>query len=174
MSGEPIVKVYEELLEDRQVLRDAIGTINMLLGDGECTPDWQGIKTVADMALCTVPSIYDPRKPRYSWEFPKPANAGINQRCARCTQTGEMNMEHTESVNKAAGAPSALGVAHSANTLTVHGVFKGAHGLEGLVNAKDFWDQQPYGTRLYYGDGIADYLHRDVLRAAIRALTPNV
>jgi len=68
-----------------------------------------------------------------------------------------------------------LGVAHSAaDTLTENGVFKGAHGLEGLANAQEFWDRQPYGTRLYYGDGIADYLHRDVLRAAVRALTPNV
>lgn len=67
-----------------------------------------------------------------------------------------------------------LGVAHSAaDTLTANGVFKGAHGLEGLANAQEFWDRQPYGTRLYYGDGIADYLHRDVLRAAVRALTPN-
>ena len=67
-----------------------------------------------------------------------------------------------------------LGVAHiAADTLTAQGVFKGAHGLEGLANSQEFWDQQPYGTRLYYGDGIADYLHRDVLRAAIRALPPN-
>jgi len=62
----------------------------------------------------------------------------------------------------------------AADTLTEQGVFKGVHGLEGLANSQEFWDQQPYGTRLYYGDGIADYLHRDVLRAAIRALTPNV
>ena len=58
--------------------------------------------------------------------------------------------------------------------LTSQGVFKGAIGLEGLLNADEFWESQPYGTRLYYGDGIADYLHRDVLRAAIRALAPNV
>ncbi len=48
------------------------------------------------------------------------------------------------------------------------GVFKGAAGLAGLLNADEFWEQQPYGTRLYYGVGIADYLHRDVLRAAAR------
>lgn len=50
------------------------------------------------------------------------------------------------------------------------GVFKGAHGLEGLANCQEFWDKQPYETRLYYGGGIADYLHRDVLKAAIRIL----
>ena len=50
------------------------------------------------------------------------------------------------------------------------GVFKGADGLEGLLSADGFWAGQPYGTRLYYGDGIADYLHREVLRAAIRAI----
>jgi hypothetical protein len=54
--------------------------------------------------------------------------------------------------------------------LTEAGVFKGAHGLRGLLNARDFWDRQPYGTRLYYGDGGADYLHRDVLRAAVELL----
>ena len=58
----------------------------------------------------------------------------------------------------------------AADVLTRRGVFKGAHGLEGLLNAKDFWELQPYGTRLYYGGGIADYLHIDALRAAVRAL----
>jgi hypothetical protein len=50
------------------------------------------------------------------------------------------------------------------------GVFKGFAGLEGLAEADAFWEQQTYGTRLYYGDGIADYLHRSVLKAAICAL----
>jgi hypothetical protein len=50
------------------------------------------------------------------------------------------------------------------------GVFKGAHGLRGLLNADDFWDAQFYSTRLYYGPGIADYLHRDVLRTAVKLL----
>lgn len=59
------------------------------------------------------------------------------------------------------------------DVLHAQGVFKGAHGLEGLANATDFWEKQPYGTRLYYGDGIADYLHIDVLRAAIRALASS-
>lgn len=56
------------------------------------------------------------------------------------------------------------------SALVAQGVFKGAHGLEGLANASDFWERQPYGTRFYYGDGIADYLHIGVLRAAIKAL----
>ncbi|MBI4695516.1 MAG: hypothetical protein HY749_15980 [Gammaproteobacteria bacterium] len=56
------------------------------------------------------------------------------------------------------------------NLLTDTGVFKGAHGLEGLLKAQDFWNKQPYETRLYYGDGICDYLHRDVLSAAVRLL----
>jgi hypothetical protein len=54
--------------------------------------------------------------------------------------------------------------------LTNNGVFKGAHGIEGLLSADAFWEQQPYGTRLYYGDGNADYLHRDVLRSAATLL----
>lgn len=58
-----------------------------------------------------------------------------------------------------------------ADVLVSQGVFKGAHGLEGLAQASEFWEQQPYGTRLYYGAGIADYLHRGVLETAVRALT---
>lgn len=54
--------------------------------------------------------------------------------------------------------------------LAVEGVFKGFHGLEGLYNAQSFWDDQSYGTRLYYGPGGLDYLHRSVLGAAIKAL----
>lgn len=51
------------------------------------------------------------------------------------------------------------------------GVFKGMHGLEGLLNATEFWEKQPYGTRLYYGEGAADYLHRHVLEAAVKILS---
>lgn len=54
--------------------------------------------------------------------------------------------------------------------LAGRGVFKGAHGLAGLLDAQEFWGEQPYGTRLYYGPGALDYLHRDVLRAAVAAL----
>ena len=54
--------------------------------------------------------------------------------------------------------------------LVNQGVFKGAEGLEGLAEADEFWKDQDYGTRLYYGPGIAEYLHRDVLRAAVQAL----
>src|SRR5690606_15878201 len=50
------------------------------------------------------------------------------------------------------------------------GVFKGHHGLRGLAEADAFWDRQMYGTRLYYGDGGMDYLHRSVLRAAVELL----
>lgn len=66
--------------------------------------------------------------------------------------------------------PEASEWREAAATLEARGVFKGAHGLQGLADAQEFWDQQPYGTRLYYGDGIADYLHRGVLQAAIEAL----
>jgi hypothetical protein len=60
--------------------------------------------------------------------------------------------------------------ASAEQALTNRGVFKGAHGLRGLLDAREFWDKQPYGTRLYYGDGGADYLHIGVLRAAVEAL----
>ena len=51
-----------------------------------------------------------------------------------------------------------------------HGVFKGADGLRKLVDSQPFWDEQSYGTRLYFGPNITDYLHRDVLRAAVEHL----
>lgn len=50
------------------------------------------------------------------------------------------------------------------------GVFKGANGLRRLAEADGFWEDQPYGTRLYFNGGISDYLHRDVIRAAVRIL----
>ena len=48
--------------------------------------------------------------------------------------------------------------------------FKGHEGLRGLANAASFWVDHPHGTRLYYGDGGMDYLHRDVLMSAVRVL----
>lgn len=57
--------------------------------------------------------------------------------------------------------------------LSEQGVFKGFEGLIGLAECQEFWDQQMYGTRLYYGPGITQYLHRSVLRAAIKALVNN-
>lgn len=48
------------------------------------------------------------------------------------------------------------------------GVFKGAEGLRQFSECQEFWDDQPYGTRFYFGDG--NYLHRGVLRAAVRLL----
>jgi hypothetical protein len=57
--------------------------------------------------------------------------------------------------------------------LSVNGVFLGQNGLEGLADADSFWEDRPYGTRLYYGDGAMDYLHRDVLRSAIKLIEQN-
>ncbi|CAB4147889.1 hypothetical protein UFOVP431_54 [uncultured Caudovirales phage] len=59
---------------------------------------------------------------------------------------------------------------NAANALEAVGVFKNAEGLEQLLNADTFWEQQPYGTRLYFGDGATDYLHRNVLGAAVALL----
>ena len=50
------------------------------------------------------------------------------------------------------------------------GVFLCEHGLRGLAECDEFWDKQPYGTRLYYADGNFDYLHRSILRTAISIL----
>jgi hypothetical protein len=54
--------------------------------------------------------------------------------------------------------------------LAAAGVYKGVAGLRGLLDARDFWDKQPYGTRLYFGNGGSDYLHRGVLETAVRLL----
>jgi len=61
------------------------------------------------------------------------------------------------------------------NKLAEAGVFAGHGGLRGLAECDAFWEKQPYGTRLYYGDGGYDYLHRGVLRTALKILdTPNM
>lgn len=57
-----------------------------------------------------------------------------------------------------------------ARALAGAGVFAGMRGLEGLLNASEFWEQQSYGTRLYYGHGGLDYLHRGVLEAAVKII----
>lgn len=54
--------------------------------------------------------------------------------------------------------------------LVAAGVFLGVEGLEGLADADAFWEKQPYGTRLYYGEGVTEYLHRGVLKTAIEIL----
>ena len=56
------------------------------------------------------------------------------------------------------------------NQLAKQGVFKGHDGLRRLAECDEFWEQQEYGTRFYFGPGASDYLHRGVLRAAINAL----
>ena len=57
-----------------------------------------------------------------------------------------------------------------ARVLSRKGVFAGQRGLEGLAAADAFWEEQPYGTRLYFGPGTTDYLHRSVLQTAIEVL----
>jgi hypothetical protein len=69
-----------------------------------------------------------------------------------------------------ADRPAPAPAADVAQVLAGAGVFKGSHGLRGLLDADTFWEQQPYGTRLCYGDGIADYLQRGVLRCAVTLL----
>lgn len=65
--------------------------------------------------------------------------------------------------------------AHGAEyKLTDAGAFAGQLGLRGLAECDAFWEKQLYGTRLYYGEGIMDYLHRDVLRTVLTILDkPN-
>lgn len=59
------------------------------------------------------------------------------------------------------------------NKLAGAGVFRGAGGLEGILKADAFWNANEYGTRLYYGSGVGDYLHRDVLRVAVDILNKS-
>lgn len=54
--------------------------------------------------------------------------------------------------------------------LARQGVFAGHDGLRGLAEADEFWAEQPYGTRFYYGPGGLSYLHRGVLQSAVAAL----
>jgi len=54
--------------------------------------------------------------------------------------------------------------------LAAAGVFAGLSGLEIFLEAGDFWQELPYGTRLYFGPGGGQYLHRSVLRAAVELL----
>lgn len=72
-----------------------------------------------------------------------------------------------EADEKAAQSPTAE------QKLADAGVFAGVDGLRGLLESDAFWSVQPYGTRLYYGEGITEYLHRDVLRAAVELLDNN-
>lgn len=57
------------------------------------------------------------------------------------------------------------------NKLAEAGVFKGAEGLRRFAEDQEFWDRQMYGTRFYFNAN--EYLHRDILRAAIRVLDSN-
>jgi hypothetical protein len=67
-------------------------------------------------------------------------------------------------------APELQQPATAEAALEAEGVFKGMHGLRGLLDAREFWEAQMYGTRLYYGHGGQDYLHHSVLKAAVDAL----
>lgn len=54
--------------------------------------------------------------------------------------------------------------------LAHHSVFAGHLGLRQLAERDEFWEKQPHGTRFYFDPCAGDYLHRHILRAAIRAL----
>ncbi len=54
------------------------------------------------------------------------------------------------------------------------GVFKGSDQLTRLAEFSEFWDRQEYQTRLYFGDGIADYLQRGVLQSALKSFAKAI
>ena len=99
------------------------------------------------------------------------AMRGLDEVVHTCHSSGGSAAISLSDLREAASALRSSGEAVSAESrLAEVGVFKGHHGLRGLAEADAFWDQQPYGTRLYYGDGGLDYLHRGGLRAAVKAL----
>lgn len=79
--------------------------------------------------------------------------------CPHCETEGFMSM--SDEIKPTCDPEAA------AEALRQAGVFKGEEGLHGLAESSVFWQ---YGTRLYYGLNINDYLHRDVIRAAVKAL----
>lgn len=99
-----------------------------------------------ECAVCGGPNTYDPE-------------SGV---CRECQDVDK----HDARLSRAAEPVATT----AENKLAEAGVFKGQHGLRGLLEASAFWEKQPYGTRMYYGDGIADYLHRGVLDAAVKLL----
>lgn len=78
-------------------------------------------------------------------------------------------MDHMESAPKAEVAGT--GAKHdSAATLTARGVFLNADCFQRWADASEFWDQQPYGTRFYWGPNTFDYIHRGILCEAVRTI----
>lgn len=56
------------------------------------------------------------------------------------------------------------------NKLNEAGVFCHHRSLRRFVESDEFWSEQPYGNRLYFGKGGLDYVPRDILRTAINVL----
>lgn len=49
-------------------------------------------------------------------------------------------------------------------------VFKNAECFERWADCNSFWENMPYGTRFYFGDGASDYIQRGILRSAVKQL----
>lgn len=49
-------------------------------------------------------------------------------------------------------------------------VFKNADCFERWANCDGFWENQPYGTRFYFGECASDYINRGILQAAVKQL----
>jgi len=58
----------------------------------------------------------------------------------------------------------------SADALSKDGVFLNADCLDRWAKDTAFWDNQPYSTRFYFGDGLSDYIHRGILESAVKLL----
>ena len=83
------------------------------------------------------------------------------------TQQQEVGSQQGHLTGASVQGPDARG---AEAVLARRGVFKGADGLRRIAECQAFWDEHPYGTRLYFEDAGDGYLHRDVLRSAVDAL----
>lgn len=77
---------------------------------------------------------------------------------------------HTDAKRRLPPTPEPMDKSMIREALENSGVFKNADALVRFCEADEYWERLPYGKRLYFGEGPADYLHRDVLRAALNAL----
>src|SRR5690625_3522826 len=173
-----------------EVARVAVNAYDRATGEGWQMPCVQGMRSALEAALpYLAPAARlgnklgrDPQVPRHVYQR-------VDSHCGQVRMTRSTNMEHVEvlrelrdtgdvsdwralesALDAAIAALSAPQSRDAESKLADAGVFAGHHGLRGLADAAEFWEKQPYGTRLYYGDGGMDYLHRGVLQKAVEIL----
>lgn len=108
-----------------------------------------------------------------------PPEKQILEECLSLLQPEHRDEPSDVTAPTSAGATPASDQSPVANTserkaehlLSDEGVYAGHDGLRQLAECEAFWEQRPYGTRLYFDPALPGrYLHRSILRAAIAAL----